>query len=157
MENVIIGNSQAMKDLKCAETPANGAILSQRINELSVKRWGEETILIGNHPTFLEALEKLEKFAQSDEPVLITGESGVGKELFARALYLLSWRHGAPYNCVNCGQFSDENLMVSELFGHLKGSFTGAVADRRGVFEATNGGAILLDEVGELSHNAQKI
>ncbi len=157
MENVIISKSQAMKDLKCAEAPANSAILSQRINELSVKRWGEETVLIGNHPPFLEALEKLEKFARSDEPVLITGESGVGKELFAKALYLLSRRHGAPYNCVNCGQFSDENLMVSELFGHLKGSFTGAVADRRGVFEAADGGMILLDEIGELTHNAQKM
>lgn len=69
--------------------PRNGSILVQRIKELSATRWGKEIVLIGNHPTYLEALQKLEQFAQSDEPVLITGETGVGKELFARALYLL--------------------------------------------------------------------
>jgi len=88
---------------------------------------------------------------------LITGESGVGKELFAGALYLLSRRNGGQYVPVNCGQFSDENLMVSELFGHVKGSFTGAMNDRRGVFETANGGVIFLDEIGELSLNTQKM
>jgi len=140
-----------------APTPTNGHLFIAKIKGLSLQRWGKETALLGSHPTFLKALQKLEQYALSDAPVLITGESGVGKELFAGALYLLSQRHGAAYVPVNCGQFSDENLMVSELFGHTKGSFTGAAHDRQGVFEAANGGTIFLDEIGELSLNAQKM
>jgi len=138
-------------------TPENSRILPQKIKELSIGRWGKEIVLLGHHLTFCEALQKLEQFAPSDEPVLITGESGVGKELFARALYLLSRRNSAPYVCVNCGRFDDENLMVSELFGHTKGSFTGAVQNRQGIFESANDGMILLDEIGELSLRAQKM
>ncbi len=147
----------AQKVLARTTTPENGAILSQKIKELSAKHWGKEIDLLGHHPTFCEALQKLDQFAPSDAPVLITGESGVGKELFARALYLLSQRKTSPYVCVNCGRFDDENLMVSELFGHTKGSFTGAVQDRQGVFESANNGMILLDEIGELSLRAQKM
>jgi hypothetical protein len=84
-------------------TPENDCILPQKIKELSIARWGKEIILLGHHPAYLEALQKSEQFAPSDEPVLITGESGVGKELFARALYLLGRRNNAPYVCVNCG------------------------------------------------------
>jgi len=135
-------------------TSKNGHLLVAKVKELSQQRWGKETLLLGNHPSFLKALHKLGQYAPSEAPVLITGESGVGKELFARALYLLS-QNGAAYVPVNCGQFSDDNLMVSELFGHTKGSFTGAAHDRQGVFEAANGGAIFLDEIGELSLNAQ--
>jgi DNA-binding NtrC family response regulator len=145
------------KPFDAAAAQVDGAVLSQRIRELSAQRWEKEIIILGNHPAFLEALRKLEQFAPSDEPVLITGETGVGKELFARALYLLSRRNGAPYVCVNCGQFGDENLTVSELFGHTKGSFTGAVNDHRGMFETANGGVIVLDEIGELSLRAQKM
>jgi len=137
--------------------PQNGSLLPQKIRELSLKHLGKEIILLGQHPAYFEALQKLEQFAPSDEPVLITGKSGVGKELFARALFLLSRRNNAPYVCVNCGRFDDENLMVSELFGHTKGSFTGAVQDRQGVFESANNGMILLDEIGELSLRAQKM
>jgi DNA-binding NtrC family response regulator len=147
----------AQRVLAITATPENGHILPQKIKELSIERWGKEIALLGHHLTFCEALQKLEQFAPSDEPVLITGESGVGKELFARALYLLSRRNNAPYVCVNCGRFDDENLMVSKLFGHAKGSFTGAVQDRQGVFESANDGMILLDEIGELSLRAQKM
>lgn len=147
----------AQRVLARTATPENGHVLPQKIKELSIERWGKEILLLGHHPTFYEALQKLEQFAPSDEPVLITGESGVGKELFAKALYLLGRRNNAPYVCVNCGRFDDENLMVSELFGHTKGSFTGAVQDRQGVFEAANDGMILLDEIGELSLRAQKM
>jgi len=136
--------------------PANAPLL-QKIRALSLKLFGKEIVLLGQHPAFGEALQKLERFAPSDEPVLITGESGVGKELFAKSLYLLSKRNSSPYVCVNCGRFDDENLVVSELFGHAKGSFTGAVQDRQGVFESANGGMILLDEIGELSLRAQKM
>ena len=137
--------------------PQNGALLSQKIKELSLEHLGKEIVLLGRHPAYFEALQKLEQFAPSEAPVLITGESGVGKELFAGALYLLSRQNGGQYVPVNCGQFSDENLMVSELFGHVKGSFTGAMNDRHGVFETANGGVIFLDEIGELSLKAQKM
>jgi len=147
----------AQRALAITAAPENGRILPQKITELSVKRWGKEIVLLGHHPTFYETLQKLEQFAPSEAPVLITGETGVGKELFASALYLLGKRNGEPYMPVNCGQFADENLMVSELFGHAKGSFTGAINDRRGVFETTDGGVIFLDEIGELSPCVQKM
>lgn len=131
--------------------------LTTKIQELSRQYWTKDTILLGHHSAFLKVLLKLEQFALSLAPVLITGESGVGKELFASALYLLSERSNATYVPVNCGQFSDEHLMVSELFGHAKGSFTGATHDRQGVFESANGGTIFLDEIGELSMCAQKM
>jgi len=135
----------------------NGAILPQKIKELSLKHLGKEIALLGHHPAYLEALQKLEQFAPSEAPVLITGETGVGKELFAGVLYLLSQRKDAAYVPVNCGQFNDEHLMVSELFGHTKGSFTGATHDRQGVFESASGGTVFLDEIGELSNCAQKM
>lgn len=138
-------------------TSSNGHLLIAKIRSLSHRRWGRETILLGDHPVFDKVLQKLEQFALSETPVLITGESGVGKELFAGALNLLSQRNEAAYVPVNCGQFNDEHLMVSELLGHTKGSFTGAAQDRQGVFEAANGGTIFLDEIGELSPCAQKM
>lgn len=100
-------------------------------------------------------LVKLDKFRKYNEPVLITGESGVGKEWFARAVHLLSPRRARPLVTVNCPQFQEGNLTVSELFGHTKGSFTGAVADRRGAFEEAQGGVLFLDEVGDLHSLAQ--
>jgi DNA-binding NtrC family response regulator len=138
-------------------TRAEGVTLLQKIRELSTQHWGKGIAFVGNHPQFCQALQKLEQFAQSDEPVLITGESGVGKELFARSLFVLSRRKDAPYVSINCGQFSDEHLMVSELFGHVKGSFTGALGAHPGVFETADKGTILLDEAGELSMGAQKM
>ena len=87
--------------------------------------------------------------ARRDSTVLITGESGTGKELIAKAIHQNSLRSGKPFITVNCGAIP-ENLIESELFGHRKGSFTGAVADRTGKFEAANEGTVFLDEVGEL-------
>ncbi len=133
------------------------ASLPERINQLSQRVLEKETLLLGKHSEFQKTLKLVEQFVHSEEPVLITGESGVGKELFARALYLLNGRQSSPFVIVNCGQFSDEHLMVSELFGHRKGSFTGAVEEHRGVFESADGGVIFLDEIGELSASAQKM
>src|SRR5207244_9960368 len=87
--------------------------------------------------------------------ILITGESGVGKEFFAKACYLLGDRTYAPFVVVNCPQYGDANLTVSELFGHVKGSFTGAMSDHQGLFEVADGGVVFLDEVGDLHPNAQ--
>jgi len=128
-----------------------------RIQALSRQRWGEERSLdmVGFAPSFLELQAKLEKVADYQEPVLITGESGVGKEQLAQAVYLLGYPATAPFVSVNCPQYQDGNLTVSELFGHTRGAFTGAVADRRGAFEEADGGVIFLDEIGDLHPSAQ--
>jgi transcriptional regulator with GAF, ATPase, and Fis domain len=131
--------------------------LGRQITSLSLQAWGKQGVLhlIGRSEGLLEAQQKLARFARVDRPVLITGESGVGKEMFAKAVYLLSPRLGKPFLGVNCAQYQNEELLVSELFGHRKGTFTGAHEDRRGLFEEANGGVVFLDEVGELSLHAQ--
>jgi transcriptional regulator with GAF, ATPase, and Fis domain len=116
----------------------------------------ERTIeIVGHAPRLVEMLKKLEKVALYDEPVLVSGESGVGKESLAQAVHLLGPRSSRPFVSVNCPQFQEGNLTVSELFGHRKGSFTGATADRKGCFETADGGLVFLDEIGDLSVNAQ--
>ncbi|MBK7536609.1 MAG: sigma-54-dependent Fis family transcriptional regulator [Myxococcales bacterium] len=125
----------------------------------SVERWGDRkrTTIIGRHPSVDAALEQAARFARSDSPVLITGETGTGKELFARALYLLSPRCNGEFLSVNCAQYRDNQLISSELFGHKRGSFTGAVNDHQGIFEAADGGVVFLDEIAELSAQAQAL
>src|SRR4030095_15771385 len=80
-----------------------------------------------------------------------------GKQRFARAVYLLSARCGKPYLTINCAQYQDSQLIASELFGHRRGSFTGALSDHRGIIETADGGLVFLDEVGELSAQAQAL
>jgi len=103
----------------------------------------------GDNPKLLEALEIAEKAAPTDLPVLIDGESGTGKELMAKVIHANGARADKSYISVNCGAIPD-NLLESELFGHKKGAFTGAVADRKGKFESAHRGTIFLDEIGEL-------
>lgn len=131
--------------------------IALRIHHLSSEVWGKEKalVLIGQHPKILDVQRKLVKYAQSELPLLITGECGVGKEIFAQSHYILGRRSGKPFISLNCAQYQDENLLVSELFGHKKGSFTGALTDHAGIFEKYNNGVIFLDEVGELSLKAQ--
>ena len=131
--------------------------LASRVAALSEAEWGRPGVvrMVGVSPALAEAQDRLERLARVDRPVLITGESGVGKELFARAAYLLSPRRGKSFVSVNCAQFTDENLLISELFGHKKGAYTGAAEDRKGVFETADGGVLFLDEVGELTPRAQ--
>jgi DNA-binding NtrC family response regulator len=133
------------------------SFVSRRVAELSRERWGaaRETVVVGRDPALLSALDRAARFAEVDGPVLVTGETGTGKELFARAVYLLGRRSRKPFLAVNCAQYHDGQLLASELFGHRKGAFTGAVADHRGVFEEADGGVVFLDEVGELSVPAQ--
>ena len=103
----------------------------------------------GDNPKLLEALETAEKAAPTGLPVLIDGESGTGKELMARVIHSNGDRANRPFVSVNCGAIPD-NLLESELFGHCKGAFTGAVNDRKGKFESAHTGTIFLDEIGEL-------
>lgn len=96
----------------------------------------------------------LEKVARSEANVLVRGETGTGKELVARAIHVLSPRAQHPFQALNCATLSHE-MMLSELFGHVKGAFTGAVADRKGLFEVAHGGTIFLDEIAELPLDVQ--
>jgi len=105
--------------------------------------------IIGNAPELNRAIDVAVQVAPTDLSVLITGESGVGKECFPQIIHQYSHRKHGPYIAVNCGAIP-EGTIDSELFGHEKGSFTGALADRKGYFEVADGGTIFLDEVGEL-------
>ena len=110
--------------------------------------------LVGKSPPLQRLFELLKRVAPAKTSVLITGESGTGKELVARALHHLSPRADQPFVAVNCGAIPDA-LLESELFGHVKGAFTGAHADKPGLFATADGGTLLLDEIGELSPQMQ--
>jgi len=114
----------------------------------------EESEILGHSQAIHQLLSELEVVADSELPVLLLGETGVGKELFARHLHRLSRRRNKPLIQVNCAALP-ESLAESELFGHVKGAFSGATADRPGRFDAANGGTLLLDEVGELPLSVQ--
>lgn len=128
-----------------------------KVRAFSIRAWGDRDAvrMIGRSRAFRDAQERLRRFVDVSRPVLLSGESGVGKELFARSLYVLSARCGRPFLSINCAQYQNDDLLVSEIFGHTRGSFTGAVTDRIGLFEAADGGVLFLDEVGELSPRAQ--
>lgn len=104
--------------------------------------------LIGQNPAFVEVMKLVGRVAGTNLPVLITGESGTGKEVVAHAVHLNSTRANEPFVTVNCGAIPAD-LIESELFGHIKGSFTGATSDRRGLLEEANGGTVFLDEITE--------
>lgn len=110
--------------------------------------------IITQNPDFQSVIRKAEKIALRNVPVLIMGESGTGKELFAKAIHNASQRKGKPFITVNCGAIP-RDLIDSELFGHVKGAFTGAASNKIGYFEAADGGTLFLDEFGELPQDAQ--
>ena len=110
--------------------------------------------MLGESPELKSALDRLALLAPSDLAILIEGETGTGKELAARRIHRLSHRATLPFLAVNCAALP-ESLLLSDLFGHVKGAFTGADRDRAGIFEASLGGTVFLDEVGDLPLPAQ--
>lgn len=120
--------------------------------EILARLRGSDTpnILVGNSPALLEVQNIIERVATSEVHVLVQGESGTGKELVARLLHEKSYRAHGPFVAVNCAALPD-SLIESELFGHVRGAFTGALADKPGRFALASGGTLFLDEIGELS------
>ena len=110
--------------------------------------------LVGRTPPMLEVYKMVARVSDSRAAVLVTGESGTGKELVARAIHNHGSRSAAPFVAVNCGALT-ETLLESELFGHVKGSFTGAIANKRGIFEQAGDGTVFLDEISETSPGLQ--
>lgn len=117
------------------------------LREQFQRRFGFESI-IGESKELLRVLEKVRKIAPTETTVLITGETGTGKELIAKAIHNLSRRADRPFISINCAAFP-EQLLESELFGHAKGAFTGAISARRGLIEEAHGGTLFLDEIGD--------
>src|SRR6266498_500005 len=113
-----------------------------------------DTMLIGESDVMLKLKRSIRTVAMSSETVLITGESGTGKELIARAIHDLSARCREPFLAINCGALT-ESLVESELFGHVRGAFTGAMTNKKGFFEAAGNGTIFLDEFAEMSQATQ--
>jgi two-component system, NtrC family, response regulator AtoC len=128
----------------------NAAVSETAFLRKQLKKKYQFSQLVGNSPGMLKVLKMIERVAETDSTTLILGESGTGKELVARALHYNSKRQQAPFVPVNCSALP-ESLLESELFGHKRGAFTGAIADKKGLFEAANGGTIFLDEVGSMS------
>jgi len=123
-------------------------------NKILRKKVAKKYEIIGNSKSIMEIHAMIDKVAKTEARVLITGESGTGKELVAHNIHEKSSRAKSPFIEVNCAAIPSE-LIESELFGHLKGSFTSAVKDREGKFEAANNGTIFLDEIGDMSLAAQ--
>ncbi|MBD3305201.1 response regulator [candidate division KSB3 bacterium] len=110
--------------------------------------------IIGQHPSLLNVLKMVKKVARTDSRVLLVGESGTGKELIAQTIHRQSSRRDKPFFAVNCGALT-ESILESELFGHERGAFTGAIATKKGIFEAAKGGTLFLDEIGETALSFQ--
>jgi transcriptional regulator with GAF, ATPase, and Fis domain len=121
---------------------------------LELDRQAGDDLIVGEDPGIQEVLKLISQVAPTPTTVLIRGETGTGKELTARAIHRLSQRNDKPLVTVNCTTITD-SLLESELFGHKKGSFTGAIADKKGLFEAADSGTIFLDEIGDITPKLQ--
>lgn len=130
------------------EIPASGE------NEINAEYVKAALCIIGDHPSMKRVFEMVELFAESDLPVLIYGETGTGKELIAKLIHRISRRSGKKFVVVNCAAIPD-TLVESLLFGHKKGTFTGAISDQFGKFDQANEGILFLDEIGELPYEMQ--
>ena len=141
----MIGGIETMTDVTSL------VIKERRIQELAEGIREEQAFmgLVGRSPAMLRVHEQIKNAARSEAPAIVLGESGTGKELVAAAIHALSRRKEGPFMKVNCAALN-EHLLESELFGHRRGAFTGAMRDRQGRFEAASGGTIFLDEIGDM-------
>src|SRR5438874_8045784 len=128
----------------------NAAVTETAYLRKQLKKKYQFNQIIGSAPTMQAVFKLIERVADTDSTILILGESGTGKELVARALHFNSKRQLGPFVPINCSALP-ENLLESELFGHRRGSFTGAINDKKGLFQEADGGTIFLDEVGSMS------
>lgn len=143
-ELVKIGSVALSNALEYDKQCAMSRLLQSEINALK-----EGGFAAGQNPAFLKVLETIDSYAATDYPVLIAGESGTGKELIATRIHQRSPRRDQPFVVQNCSAIP-ETLLESELFGYKKGAFSGAVKDRKGLFEAAHGGTLFLDEIGDM-------
>jgi len=160
----LLKNATVLKDKKGEITGAVEVmtdVTSIYMKELEVQKLKSELLqeygflgIIGKSPSMLRLFEQIRNASETDASVIIHGESGVGKELVANAIHRLSKRSREPFIKVNCAALN-EYLLESELFGHVKGAFTGAFKDRIGRFEAAHKGTIFLDEIGDMPHSVQ--
>jgi transcriptional regulator with GAF, ATPase, and Fis domain len=141
--SLIVKNALLLNEMR-----VENAQLGRRLEQI---RFGE---IVGASPPMMEVFRKVEKIAATDISVMITGETGTGKELIAREIHNRSPRADKPFITINCGAIP-ENLLESELFGHVKGAFTGAVATKQGKFQMAHQGTLFLDEIGEMPLNLQ--
>ena len=141
--SLLLQNALLLRDLRRENEALRDSIESRRYGEL-----------LGTGASMREVYRRIEKVAPTDVTVLVRGETGTGKELVAREIHRRSPRAGAPFVAVNCAAIP-EGLLESELFGHVKGAFTGAVASRAGRFQAASGGTLFLDEIGEMPPSLQ--
>lgn len=130
--------------------------LAQRVRQLEKQLGDRHSFdrIIGKSKNFLAAIDLAQKVAPTDTTVLLTGETGVGKEVFAQAIHQASARQNRPFVAINCAAFSHD-LLESEVFGHKAGAFTGAMKDKKGLFEEANHGTLFLDEIGEMPPDLQ--
>ncbi len=145
-DELLIAIQKAMEN-KCLKE--ENLALRRRLSE----RYDFDNI-VGENPNIIKVFENIRKVAHTDTTVLLYGESGTGKELFARAIHAQSKRSAQQFLVVDCGSFTS-TLLESELFGHIKGAFTGAIQDKSGIFEVANHGSLFLDEVSNLDKDFQ--
>lgn len=155
---LLIPSHSHTSDLLPSLADLAGYYLHRHEIELAIRaRSGRALVIMGSSPQMFRIQEDVERYARPAEPVLITGESGSGKEIFAQAIHVLSPRRSGPFVSVNCGSSPSETMLLDEFFGHRRGAFTGAMFDKEGRCQEADGGTLFLDEIGEMSHELQTL